>query len=256
MVTTWGTLDVHSQARVVVTFPPADGDPRRSALGKLVPASITLDGNRGEGVGRPQKSAPFDGRGTRAGPDSRGPRSRKEVVRPPAERRTTPRDWVRPPPALRRSHGAWAGGLDKGCIRFPESDKTNRCPCPGTRGSRRGRPPGSPGRPPESTSGGGGCLGPECGRESPGPWTIAAPRRRLRSKGDSPLALGDRAGSLPRRPCPEGGGGGGAACVVSATEKTPARVIDRRRRGLGAPLVQPTTLRRLRYGSKRPCLAP
>ena len=150
-------------------------------------------------------------------------------------------------------HGG-AGGLDKGCVRCLESDITKRCPCPRTgdldgdgHQARRGGP--------QSTSGGGGCLGPAWPRvpgsvDDRGAKTSTSP-----VQGDSPLALGDRAGSLPRRPCP-GGGGAAARRVWCRRQKTPARVIDRRRRGLGAPLVEPTTLRRVRSGNKGSRLAP
>ena len=148
------------------------------------------------------------------------------------------------------------GGLDKGCVRCPESDTTNRCPCPRTgdldgdgHQARRGGP--------QSSSGGGGCLGPAWPRvpgsvDDRGAETPTSPVR-----GDSPLALGDRAGSLPRRPCP-GGRWGRRRGVCGSATKTPARVIVRRRRGLGAPLVQATTLRRVRSGNKgaRPAPSP
>jgi len=95
------------------------------------------------------------------------------------------------------------GGLDKGCVRSPESDITNHRPCPRTgdldgdgHQARRGGP--------QRSSGGGGCLGPAWPRvpgsvDDRGAETPTSP-----VAGDSPLALGDRAGSLPRRPCPGG----------------------------------------------------
>jgi hypothetical protein len=44
-------------------------------------------------------------------------------------------------------------GLDKGCVRCPESDTNEPLSLPAHRGSRRGWPPGSPRRPPEYVGG-------------------------------------------------------------------------------------------------------
>ena len=57
----------------VLGDPPADDDPRRPTLGELVPASITLDVVPGEGVFRPEKSAPVRWSGDSSGGPTREP---------------------------------------------------------------------------------------------------------------------------------------------------------------------------------------
>ena len=143
------------------------------------------------------------------------------------------------------------GGLDKGCVRCPESDINGFVVLARVPGISTGTATRLAEAAPRVRRGAGVALVLR-GREYPGPWTIVAPRRQPPPYRATPRWLSGTERGVFRVARAQGGGGAAARRVWCRRQKTPARVIDRRRRrrGLGAPLVQATTLRRVRSGNK------